>query len=134
MAGKPQEKIILVLQGGGALGAYQAGAYEALSEHGFAPQWIAGISIGAINGAIIAGNAPENRVQRLRIFWERVSSGLQGIPLMGDGHHRTAFNDASALLSLQFGVPGFFEPRFPPPVLAPRPAGRKRSAIIRPSL
>ena len=114
---KAQEKIILVLQGGGALGAYQAGAFEALSENGLAPDWIAGISIGAINGAIIAGNAHENRVKRLRMFWERVSSGLQGIPLMGDGHHRSVFNDASALLGLYFGVPGFFEPRFPPPVL-----------------
>jgi NTE family protein len=120
MAGKPSkssEEIVLVLQGGGALGAYQAGAFEALSEHDLAPDWIAGISIGAINGAIIAGNEPENRVPRLRSFWERVSSGLQGIPFMGDGHHRTAFNDASALLSLQFGVPGFFEPRFPAPVV-----------------
>ena len=115
---KAREKIILVLQGGGALGAYQAGAFEALSEHGLSPDWIAGISIGAINGAIIAGNAGENRVKRLRLFWERVSSGLQGIPLMGDGHHRSVFNDASALLSLYFGVPGFFAPRFPPPVLA----------------
>jgi NTE family protein len=114
---KAREEIILVLQGGGALGAYQAGAFEALSEHGWSPDWVAGISIGAINGAIIAGNAPENRVKRLRTFWERVSSGLQGIPLTGDGHHRTVFNEASALLSLQFGVPGFFEPRFPPPVL-----------------
>jgi NTE family protein len=112
-----QEHIILVLQGGGALGAYQAGAFEALSENGLSPDWVAGISIGAINGAIIAGNTPENRVKRLRTFWERVSSGLQGIPLTGDGHHRTAFNEASALLSLQFGVPGFFEPRFPPPIL-----------------
>ncbi len=115
---KPREKIILVLQGGGALGAYQAGAFEALSEHGLSPDWIAGISIGAINGAIIAGNARENRVKRLRLFWERVSSGLQGIPLVGDGHQRSVFNDASALLSLYFGVPGFFAPRFPPPVLA----------------
>ena len=114
---KPREDIILVLQGGGALGAYQAGAFEALSEHGLSPDWIAGISIGAINGAIIAGNAPEDRVKRLRSFWERVSSGLQGIPLIGDGHHRTLFNEASAMLSLSFGVPGFFEPRFPPPVL-----------------
>ena len=114
---KTREEIILVLQGGGALGAYQAGAFEALSENGLSPNWVAGISIGAINGAIIAGNAPENRVKRLRSFWERVSSGLQGIPLTGDGHHRTVFNEASALLSLQYGVPGFFTPRFPPPVL-----------------
>src|SRR5260221_5433582 len=112
-----KERVILVLQGGGALGAYQAGAFEALSQHELSPDWVAGISIGAINGAIIAGNAPENRVKRLRSFWERVSSGLQGIPLTGDGHHRTIFNEASALLGLYFGVPGFFEPRFPPPIL-----------------
>src|SRR5271170_4641725 len=61
----PGEKVVLVLQGGGALGAYQAGAYQALSEAGIEPDWIAGISIGAINGAIIAGNQPENRVDRL---------------------------------------------------------------------
>lgn len=113
---KDRDNLILVLQGGGALGAYQAGVFEALSEHGFSPGWIAGISIGAINGAIIAGNRPENRVARLREFWERVSSGVLGIPLIGDGHHRTFFNEASALSSLAFGVKGFFTPRFPPPV------------------
>ncbi|HTN98070.1 MAG TPA: patatin-like phospholipase family protein, partial [Nordella sp.] len=113
---KDRENIILVLQGGGALGAYQAGVFEALSENGFSPQWIAGISIGAINGALIAGNRPENRVARLRSFWERVSSGATGIPLVGDGHHRTLFNEASGLMSLAFGVKGFFTPRFPPPV------------------
>src|SRR5438046_6917966 len=67
---------ILVLQGGGALGAYQAGVYEGMAEHGFAPDWIAGVSIGAINGALIAGNPPERRVERLRAFWERVSAGV----------------------------------------------------------
>jgi NTE family protein len=102
---------VLVLQGGGALGAYQAGAYEALAENGYAPDWIAGISIGAINGAIIAGNFPENRVGRLRAFWEKVSSGVQGIPISSHNHWRNAFNDTSALLSLVFGVPGFFTPR-----------------------
>src|SRR5262245_2414336 len=59
----------LVLQGGGALGAFQAGVYEALAEKGYLPTWITGISIGAINGAIIAGNPPERRVDRLREFW-----------------------------------------------------------------
>jgi NTE family protein len=68
----PFECIALVLQGGGALGAYQAGVYEALAEADLHPDWIAGISIGAINGALIAGNAPEARVDRLRAFWERV--------------------------------------------------------------
>ena len=65
---------VLVLQGGGALGSYQAGAYQALCHAGFEPEWVAGISIGAVNAAIIAGNAPENRVARLRDFWEEVTS------------------------------------------------------------
>ena len=63
-----------MLQGGGALGAYQAGVYEALAEADLHPDWIAGISIGAINGALIAGNAPEARVDKLRAFWERVTA------------------------------------------------------------
>src|SRR4051812_12600461 len=68
----------LVLQGGGALGSYQAGVYEGLCEDGHSPDWVAGISIGAINAALIAGNPPDQRAQRLRTFWERVSSGIQG--------------------------------------------------------
>src|SRR5580692_7212747 len=70
----PFEVVALVLQGGGALGAYQAGVYEALSEAGIHPNWIAGISIGAINAAIIAGNAPEARVDRLRAFWTQATA------------------------------------------------------------
>src|ERR1700738_4612352 len=70
----PFEQIALLLQGGGALGAYQAGVYEALSESGVHPDWVAGISIGAINAALIAGNSPEARVDRLRAFWEGVTS------------------------------------------------------------
>src|ERR1700730_10984025 len=70
----PFECIALLLQGGGALGAYQAGVYEALSEVGIHPDWVAGISIGAINAAIIAGNPPATRVEGLREFWELVSS------------------------------------------------------------
>src|SRR6185295_10614028 len=66
----------LVLQGGGALGAYQAGVYQALAEHGYLPHWIAGISIGAINGAIIAGSPEGERIVRLRAFWERISESL----------------------------------------------------------
>ena len=69
----PFETIALVLQGGGALGAYQAGVYEGLAEAGLEPDWIAGISIGAINAAIIAGNAPEARVEKLRQFWQLVT-------------------------------------------------------------
>ena len=70
----PFECIALVLQGGGAPGAYQAGVYEALAEADLHPDWIVGISVGAINGALIAGNAPEARVDKLRALWERVTT------------------------------------------------------------
>src|SRR5437660_9539247 len=70
----PFERIALLLQGGGALGAYQAGVYEALTAADLHPDWIAGISIGAINAALIAGNAPEARIDKLRTFWERVTA------------------------------------------------------------
>ncbi|MDO8354436.1 MAG: patatin-like phospholipase family protein, partial [Aestuariivirga sp.] len=112
------ETRILVLQGGGALGAYQAGAYEALAGAGEVPEWVAGISIGAINAAIIAGNRPENRVKQLRRFWEKVSSGLQGSFFLPGHHGRTLFNETNSWLASLFGVPGFFTPRFPPPIFA----------------
>jgi NTE family protein len=112
------EKQILVLQGGGALGAYQAGAYEALAAAGLEPDWIAGISIGAINAALISGNTPENRVKNLRRFWQRVSSGLQGASLLPGEHGRSLFNETSSWLTTLFGIPGFFTPRFPPPAFA----------------
>jgi NTE family protein len=114
-----EARCILVLQGGGALGAYQAGAYDALAENGYAPDWVAGISIGAINGAIIAGNRPDQRVERLRRFWERVTSGPQGIPLSAQFQFRSVFNEASALMALAGGAPGFFVPRPVPPVFLP---------------
>jgi NTE family protein len=114
----PNETRILVLQGGGALGAYQAGAYEALASAGEEPEWVAGISIGAINAAIIAGNRPEDRVKQLRSFWEKVSSGLQGSSFLPGHHGRTLFNETSSWLATLFGVPGFFTPRFPPPMFA----------------
>ncbi len=108
------EKTVLVLQGGGALGAYQAGAYEALAAAGQAPTWVAGISIGAVNSAIIAGNPPEKRVERLRAFWDLVSSRLLLPPLATDDTSRKLFNEASASIVMSTGVPGFFEPRIPP--------------------
>jgi NTE family protein len=117
---RPEEKIVLVLQGGGALGAYQAGAYETLCEAGEIPTWVAGTSIGAVNGAIIAGNPPERRVQRLREFWERVSSRLLAWPLSNDDNSRRIFNETSAVLVAAGGAPGFFEPRIPPAVLMPQ--------------
>lgn len=117
---RPEEKIVLVLQGGGALGAYQAGAYETLCEAGEIPTWVAGTSIGAVNGAIIAGNPPERRVRRLREFWERVSSRLLAWPLSNDDNSRRIFNETSAVLVAAGGAPGFFEPRVPPAVLMPQ--------------
>jgi NTE family protein len=114
-----REHTILVLQGGGALGAYQAGVYEALSETGFAPDWVTGVSIGAINAAIIAGNRPELRLPRLREFWERVSSGIPLLAPAALDPLRRAFNSFSASATATFGIPGFFRPRMPPPYFAP---------------
>ena len=71
------ERIALLLQGGGALGAYQGGVYQALAESDLHPDWVAGISIGAINSALIAGNPPGRRLERLRAFWEAVSDSLR---------------------------------------------------------
>jgi len=117
----PFESVALLLQGGGALGAYQAGVYEALAEREIEPTWIAGISIGAINSAIIAGNAPADRVAKLRQFWEMASSGAQawhGLPkLLHDGIARSLVNQLAAGVVLANGVPGFFSPRLPPPPL-----------------
>jgi NTE family protein len=110
---------VLVLQGGGALGSYQAGAYQALCHHDFEPDWVAGISIGAINAAIIAGNAPEQRVKRLKEFWELMSSPVPWNPIVKTDRGRTVFNETSAALIATFGVPGFFTPRIPPAPLWP---------------
>src|SRR5919206_1227981 len=81
-------QVVLVLQGGGALGAYQVGVYEALHEAGIEPDWVIGTSIGAINASIIAGNAPENRMEKLHEFWRRMDRGplaetLADIPFWG---------------------------------------------------
>src|SRR6266496_6687008 len=110
---------VLVLQGGGALGSYQAGAYQALCHFEFEPEWIAGISIGAINSAIIAGNGPETRVDRLKEFWEMVSSPVSWNPVTPGERARSLFNETSAALIATFGVPGFFTPRIPPAPLWP---------------
>src|SRR6476619_2355890 len=87
---------VLVLQGGGALGSYQAGAYQALCHFDFEPEWIAGISIGAIHGAIIAGNARETRVARLKEFWQMVSAPVHGTPATESDRGRSLFNETSA--------------------------------------
>src|SRR5258705_6893374 len=110
---------VLVLQGGGALGSYQAGAYQALCHFDFEPEWIAGISIGAINAAIIAGNPREKRVGRLKEFWEMVSAPVPWNPVTKSDRGRSLFNETSAALIATFGVPGFFTPRLPPAPLWP---------------
>jgi NTE family protein len=111
----PFERIALVLQGGGALGAYQAGVYEALAESGIHPDWISGISIGGINAAIIAGNPPNTRVDRLREFWTRVTSDTSRhwfgwAQAKGDGV-RNLLNHFSANMVLMQGANGFFAAR-----------------------
>jgi NTE family protein len=106
------KKVALVLQGGGALGSYQAGVYEALSTSQYMPDWIAGISIGAINAAIIAGNAADERVERLRAFWEGITAPSSLWPALSStitGDHRCT----SSLNALMFGQPGFFAPHPP---------------------
>ncbi len=106
----------LVFQGGGALGSYQAGIYDELCRNGDEVDWVAGVSIGAINAALIAGNAPHDRVERLSRFWELLSSGPgQSIPKSwGD---RSALNQWSAWWAMTFGIPGFFRPRAAPSLL-----------------
>ena len=121
----PFECVALVLQGGGALGAYQGGVYQALAEADIEPDWVAGISIGAINAALIAGNPPEKRIERLRAFWEGITApnGLDFIDTMqnfwrGDVA-RSFFNQLKATGAVVQGAPGFFEPRVPPPYFQP---------------
>jgi NTE family protein len=128
----PFERIALILQGGGALGAYQAGVYQALAEANLHPDWVAGISIGAINSALIAGNPPGKRVERLRAFWETVSAPSLGVPYFTGLEARDEFthrlvNQASSLGALIGGAPGFFQPRVPPPFLYPNGASEALS-------
>ena len=112
--------IALLLQGGGALGSYQAGVYEALAEAGLPPDWVAGISIGGINAAIVAGNPPAERVRKLRRFWEEITANplldwatqLVDFSPKGD-FARALYNQWSATSALVNGVANFFQPRQP---------------------
>ena len=118
----PFERIALILQGGGALGAYQAGVYQALAEANLHPDWVAGISIGAINSALIAGNHPDRRVERLREFWETVSESPFGVPYLAalegrDEFTHSVINQFRSWGTLLGGAPGFFQPRAAPPFL-----------------
>jgi NTE family protein len=123
----PYDVVALVLQGGGALGAYQAGVYEGLHEAGIRPNWLAGISIGALNAAIIAGSPEAERIERLREFWETICACPMGWPA-GEGltdtmpfafDLRSLHNALAAMRALFHGQPGFFKPRFPSPLWSP---------------
>jgi NTE family protein len=105
--------VALVLQGGGALGSYQAGVYEALCGSEYEPDWVAGISIGAINAAIIVGNAPERRVEQLRKFWEDVTAWTSNWWATGAEPFDALFRQAAANSAMFYGEPGFFKP-WPP--------------------
>jgi NTE family protein len=124
---KTGQDIVLVLQGGGALGAYQAGIFEAMRRSDYEPGWVAGISIGGINAAIIVGNPPERRVERLREFWEYATSTFLWRPLLEDNKERHLFTTLSSTWFAGFGVPGFFEPRFPSPLMSPATPPEKLS-------
>ncbi|XWN29900.1 MAG: DUF3734 domain-containing protein [Devosia sp.] len=107
--------VVLLLQGGGALGAYQAGVLEMLEEAAIDINWVAGISIGAINSAIIAGNPPGERLEKLRGFWTRITGNVQWPFIPPGDDMRSAFNQMSSWAALTMGAPGFFTPRVPPP-------------------
>ena len=118
LPGQADIRRVLVMQGGGALGSYQAGVYEALVEAAAEPAWVAGVSIGAINASIIAGNAPERRVEQLRRFWQGITAptaafspaAFAGLSWPGFESFSQTLGAASALV---FGQPGFFRPRTP---------------------
>ena len=120
--------IALVLQGGGALGAYQGGVYQALHEVGLEPNWVAGVSIGGINSAIIAGNPPERRLERLRAFWELITSRNIGLFTPDGDAARKTRNSWSSMLTMLAGQPGFFTPHTPGPWFSPR-GGKQATAF-----
>lgn len=104
------KKVALVLQGGGALGSYQAGVYEALAASEYVPDWVAGISIGSFNSALIAGNSPEMRVPQLRRFWETITSEHSFSPFWGTATMSAARRQFVTMSAIVLGQRGFFEP------------------------
>ena len=119
-AGLPlPDQVALVLQGGGALGAYQLGVYAALDAARIEIDWVAGISIGAVNAAIIAGNPCEKRLERLHAFWDRITGALPALSILNGDFGREALHQSAAAMVAMFGVPGFFRPRLLSPLLAP---------------
>jgi len=109
------DRVALVFQGGGALGAYQAGVYQALAEAGCEPTWLSGVSIGAVNAAIIAGNEPSRRLQRLEQFWQIISGRKIWAYTPEGDFFRDIRNRTSSWMTMTMGQPGFFKPRFPNP-------------------
>jgi NTE family protein len=113
------DRVALVLQGGGALGAYQVGVYEALAQAKCEPNWISGVSIGAINSALIAGNPPERRLARLEEFWSMISARKIWHYTPDGDFYRDLRNQTSAMMAMALGQPGFFKPRTLNPWLQP---------------
>jgi len=111
------DRVALVLQGGGALGAYQIGVYQALSEAGCEPSWLSGVSIGAVNSAIIAGNPPERRLKHLEAFWNKISGRKIWAYTPEGDPWRDLRNRTSSMFTMMMGQPGFFKPRVPSPWL-----------------
>jgi NTE family protein len=105
------DRVALVLQGGGALGSYQVGVYRALHEAGCEPGWISGVSIGAINAALIAGNPPERRIERLQAFWDMLTERRIWAYTPEGDWFRDLRNRASGMMTMALGQPGFFKPR-----------------------
>ncbi len=120
-------RIALIFQGGGALGAYQAGVYQALHEADIEPDWVTGVSIGGINAAIIAGNQRDERIPRLREFWGRITSRKIWSHTPDGDVYRRIRNSVSSFLTLTQGQPGFFRPHVMNPWLSPAGAGTATS-------
>ncbi|MDQ0470667.1 patatin-like phospholipase family protein [Labrys wisconsinensis] len=116
------DRVALVFQGGGALGAYQAGVYQALADAGCEPTWLSGVSIGAVNASIIAGNEPRHRLHRLEQFWQKISGRKIWAYTPEGDMFRDIRNRTSSWMTMTQGQPGFFKPRFPNPWLQPQGA------------
>ncbi len=125
-ARKPVGQVVLVLQGGGALGAYHAGVYNALHEAGLEPDWVIGTSIGAINGALIAGNRREHRLDRLREFWDLVG---QRAPFDGPWSPAGLFDIFTKITTVTQGVSGFYRPNMAATLGVQSPVGIDRASF-----
>jgi NTE family protein len=122
----PIEQVVVVFQGGGALGAYQAGVYQALTEDGIEPDWVIGTSIGAINGTLIAGNKPDQRLAKLQEFWGRLGHGHVFDQIWSPAFFGGAFANLGTIAQ---GVPGFFQVNPHAPWGFRMPVGIERAAF-----